>query len=433
MWILILILYTKEVSRMPDNTQKNFELIKLYTQERYLTKTETLFRVKPSSKNNFSKTWDEIIEFRKSKGFNLPLKDQSGNNFWYCITSSTEKLIHDISFVAKHKLEEITTKELYRTMLIEDIMFEEAFYSSVIEGAFTSKKRAKEVIKTNNPQDHSEQMILNNFAALTFILENLDKKLDEDIFIQIHKITTDKTLNEDEITEKYRNDQVYITDPNKTEPIYIPSKCEDVQSMMNDLFIFINDQEKSSFIHPIVKASIIHFYIGYVHPFFDGNGRVARAFSYMYLLKHGYEFFKFFSISSIINRQRKKYYLSFIDSEENNNDITYFIITQLNLTIESIHEIIERLISELQKEILKEKLTKEGIILSSRQTKFINYIDKKDNNLITIDEYKKRFKISYETARRDLQELEHLAILKKTKKGRKIIFIFQGLKGFLTE
>lgn len=418
---------------MPNTTQKNLQLIRLYTLDRYLTKKETLFRVKPLSKDNFSKTWDEIIEFRKSKGTELPLKDLWGNSFWYFITPSTEKLIHDISYVAKHKLEEITTKRLYKTMLVEDILFEEAYYSSVIEGAFTSKKRAKEVIKSNQPKDHSEQMILNNFAALSFILENLDKDLNEEIFIQIHKIVTAKTLDEDEITEKYRNGQVYVTDPNNTEPIYIPPKAENVQFMMNDLFKFINNQEKVSFIHPIIKAFIIHFYIGYVHPFFDGNGRVARAFSYMYLLKDGFDFFKFFSVSSIINKQRKKYYQSFIDSEENNNDITYFIITHLNLTKESIHEIMERLISEFQKEIFKEMIAREGIILSSRQTRFISYIEKKDNNLITIDEYKKKFRIAYETARRDLLELENLRILKKTKKGKKSIFVFQGLKGFLSE
>lgn len=407
------------------------KVMELYTFERYLTRTEILFRTRPKITRDFECLWDDTLSSRKQKGYQLPLKDQKGSNFWYMMPPFAEKLVHDLSFVAKHRLEELTTKEIYKKLLIEEMMFEEAFYSSVIEGAFTTKKRAKEVVKSKDPKDKSEQMILNNYSALVFILENLDKPLDEKIFIEVFKIATLNTLEDDEITDKYRDSPVFVTDPNKTEPIYVLPDADKVQTMMDTLFNFINTENQSEFIHPIIKAFIIHFYIGYVHPFFDGNGRVSRAFSYMYLLKQGYDFFRFFSISSMINKHRQKYYKSFIDSEDNGSDLTYFIVAHLQISLDSINEVLDRLIDEFQSQLLEEKLNKEGILLSKRQQKFIKFIEKKDNNLVTIDEYRKKNNVSYETARKDLMSLEQIGLFKKVKKGKKNIFAYHGLKGFL--
>lgn len=407
------------------------KLMELYTFKRYLTRTEILFRARPNLTRDFNGIWNDILISRKHRGYQLSLRDLKGSNFWYMMPPFAEKLVHDLSFVAKHKLEELTTKEIFKKLLIEDMMFEEAFYSSVIEGAFTTKKRAKEVVKSKEPKDNSEQMILNNYSALVFILENIERPLDEKIFLEIFKIVTRNTLEDDEITEKYRDGPVYVTDPSKTEPIYVPPDAVKVQLMMDDLFIFINTENESEFIHPIIKAFIIHFYIGYVHPFFDGNGRVSRAFSYMYLLKQGYDFFRFFSISSMINEHRKKYYKSFIDSEDNGCDLTYFIIAHLQISLDSIKKVLDRLIDEFQSQLLQEKLQKEGIMLSKRQKKFIRFIEKKDNNLVTIDDYRKKNNISYETARKDLMGLEQIGLFRKVKKGNKNIFAFQGLKGFL--
>lgn len=405
--------------------------MELYTFERYLTRTEILFRTRPKITRDFNGLWNDILTSRKHKGYQLSLKDPKGNNLWYMMPPFAEKLVHDLSFVAKHRLEELTTKEIYKKLLIEDMMFEEAFYSSVIEGAFTTKKRAKEVVKSKDPQDHSEQMILNNYSALVFILENLDKPLDEKIFVEVFKIVTLNTLEDDEITDKYRDGPVFVTDPNKTEPIYVPPDADRVQPMMDALFNFINTENQSEFINPIIKAFIIHFYIGYVHPFFDGNGRVSRAFSHMYLLKQGYDFFRFFSISSMINQHRKKYYKSFIDSEDNGGDLTYFIINHLHISLDSIKEVLDRLVNEFQSQLLEDKLNKAGILLSKRQQKFIDFVEKKDNKLVTIEDYKKKNNVSYETARKDLMSLEQIGLFKKVKRGKKYVFAFQGLNGFL--
>jgi Fic family protein len=407
-------------------------LIDKFTNEKYLNKPETLHRLQNEYLQLRVDIWGDIQARRKSMSREIPLKDQAGKKFWYLIPPFLEKIIHNIDVVAKKKIDELASKEIRNNLITESII-DEAFYSSVIEGAFSTKKRTKELVKSQNPKNKSEKMILNNYNALIYILENLNKDLDEDIFISLHKIITEGTLEEDEITEKYRDDFVYVWGENaiKTEPLYTAPPHNEVQPMMDDLFEFINDNKTNTFIHPLVKANIIHFYIAYVHPFFDGNGRVARAFSYMYLLKHNYDFFKFFSISSVVNKKRKKYYKAIKDTEDYDSDLTYFISSYAEITEVSLHDVIDKLIKELSHEILLKSLVDDEILLNKRQKKYLNYMKKKENNLTTISEYQKKMNVSYETARRDLSELMELGLFKKAKKGKKFIFKFLGVKGYI--
>jgi Fic family protein len=414
--------------RYDDNFLRN--IFEKFTIEKYLNKPETLYRIQNEYLQLRTDIWGDIRSKRKSMSREVPLKDQKGNNFWFLIPPFLEKVIHDIDFIAKEKIDELATKEIQNSLIVESII-DEAFYSSVIEGAFSTKKRTKELVEKRNPLNKSEQMILNNHNALIYILENLHQDLNEEIFITLHKIITDGTLEEDEISEKYRDDFVYVWADNavRTDPIYVAPLHTEVQPMMDDLFKFINLKEP--FIHPVVKACIIHFYIAYVHPFFDGNGRVSRAFSYMYLLKNKYEFFKFFSISNVVNKKRSKYYKAIKDTEDYDSDLTYFIATYVEMTRDSIYEVIEKLMKELKHETLMQTLVNDEVYLNDRQKKYLNYMKRKDNNLTTIENYQKRMKVAYETARRDLTELTELGLFKKVKKGKKYIFMYLGVQGYM--
>ena len=99
---------------------------------------------------------------------------------------------------------------------------------------------------------------------------------------------------------------------------------------MEDLCEFVNSEKP--FIHPVVKASIIHFQIGYIHPFMDGNGRTARALFYWFLVKKEYTLIKNISISRAILNSRIQYDKAFLKTENDNNDMTYFI----NYSIKSL-------------------------------------------------------------------------------------------------
>ena len=405
------------------------EIIEKFTNTRYLNKPEIFYRVQSGVLSEKSTLWSDVLSYRKQQATDLPLVDQANQKFWYCKPPFLEKYLHQIDLVGKKRVEELVTPAI-RNKVILDSLIDEAFYSSVIEGAFSTKKRTKELVQDQNPKNKSETMILNNYYGLQFVLDNLNKDLNKDTFLELHKIITKDTLNEDDYTEEYRNAPVYITSENAIhqEPLYVAPKADQVESMMNDLFEFINNEEDGKFIHPIIKACILHFYIGYVHPFFDGNGRTARAFAYMYLLKHDYDFFKFFSISSVLNNNRKKYYKSFLDTEDYGSDLTYFVVAYSEITLKALEDMIETIRKQSDVEVVQLYLEQEGIILNTRQKKFLPFMSKKESNIILIDDYKKKFKISYETARRDLMELATLGIMEKVKRGKKNIFKYIGSK-----
>ncbi|MDT3428672.1 Fic family protein [Paenibacillus forsythiae] len=393
-----------------------------YVLEKYLPKQAFIYRQKVGP--GVMKLWEEIVSKRKERSIQLDLFDQHGEKIWFVTVPMINTYLDKIEYGATQDIQEIISHVTDWDEKVHELLIDEAYNSSVIEGAVSTRKRTSEMLKKKQePKDHSERMIYNNYAAMMHILDNIGTPLDEDVFIQLHKIITEGTLEDDDITEKYRDDDVEVKDLSTNRVIYHAPKARDVQWMMDDLFKFIHSDTPE--IHPIIKACIIHFYIVYVHPFFDGNGRTARAFTVMFLLKQGFQFFKYLSISTAINQKKGAYYKSIEDCEKNPTDITYFIINQLELLLARYVELLEQLQTEVGKLIFNDWLVENGLVLSKRQHKEITLLSKKQKNFVTIEEYKKRHKVAYETARSDLMELEALGIFERMKVSRKFVYKFE--------
>ncbi|KGP74853.1 hypothetical protein JT05_14095 [Desulfosporosinus sp. Tol-M] len=391
------------------------ELLNKYlNDERYLNKKEIMYRLPSSVPIN--KFWPELSQARKN--IQVPLLDKGEQNMWFCRQSRLTERLNQIDMVAKSNIFNYIPDQM-QSAVIFDALIDEAFNSSVIEGAFSTKKRSREMIKNKEtPKDKSEQMIINNYEALEFVLENLEKPINEDIVLTIYRIVTKNTLDAADQVKKYRDAAVFVIDPNLPDPIYEGPDQQKVQVMMDSLFDFINSEDG---LHPICKSAIIHFYLVYIHPFFDGNGRTARCIAYMYLLQKGYDAFKFFSLSSLVKEARSKYYKAIKDVEDNESDTTYFIIFYSKMILQSVSNILDNLKKETVKSIILQGIKKNRIVLSNRQKQAINTFIKKDKE-ITIAEYQKKYNVAYQTARTDLLQLEEIEVLTKTKEGKKFVF-----------
>ena len=172
----------------------------------------------------------------------------------------------------------------------------------------------------------------------------------------------------------------------------------------------------------MIKASIIHFHLVYIHPFFDGNGRTARALFYYYLIKHGYEFFKYFSISVVVQKTKQQYYRAIKDVEDYGADLTYFLIYMAKTISESIDLVTQRIVEHYQRDFLFDRLKEKGFILNPRQEKFLKKFLVGDRKIITIKIYQKINNIVYETARRDLEGLSEKKILLKSKQRQAFVY-----------
>ena len=385
-----------------------------YNSPLYMNRTDLLYRLKTDKDINV--VWEELMEYRKNIGIEIPLIDQKSKNIFFVLTDKLKENIAKIDDLARQNIFEELDEETKMNVML-GAQADEAFYSSVIEGAHTTKKRTKDMIeKKEQPKNKDEQMVLNNYNALIYVLEKISNPISEGIILDIYHIITNSTLEIDEVVEKYRTGENEVR--NLEEVIYIPPKVENVEGMMNLLIHFIRT-ESDERIHPILKAIIIHYYFVYIHPFYDGNGRTARALTYMYLIQNGYSFFKYFSISNLIKEARQGYYKSIKNSEDYESDMTYFAIFYTEMILKSIVKVRNDFKREYLKQVIKLDLEKRGVALNKRQEKIIEKTISFGKESIDIEFYRKTNKVTQETARKDLNILVEMRVYLKEKVGKK--------------
>ena len=384
---------------------------------KYYNKTQVLYRL--GKDENIHEKWEKLMKERKSNSIKLSLLDQNKNNLFIVLNEELKKNIVKIEEYSKEGIYDEFDDEVRKSVIFESLI-DEAYQSSLIEGAFTTKKKTEKMIKENlKPKDKSERMVLNNFHALKYILENKNQEITEDTILEIYKLITKDTLSKDEISKKYREGQNEVSNY-LGDVIYTPPQAEDVQWMMDDLIKFLYKEEEE--IHPILKAIIFHYFFVYVHPFYDGNGRTARAITYMYLIQQGYTFFQYFSISSLIAEFRKNYYTSIKNSEDYDSDVTYFALFYSEMIIDSILKMQGDFKKHYLKKLLNLRIQNKGIILNKRQEKAIEFMLRYSKSMDIKIYTTKINKVVQETARRDLNDLVEYDLLEKIKSGKRYIY-----------
>lgn len=377
--------------------------------DRYLPRKEIIHRLPISQP--ISKVWPELQKARRAQAITLPLPDQKGNAFWFVLNQSIEQQCDKVAEMARR--DAVFDSPVFEAM-VEDAVIDEAVFSSMIEGAFTSREEAAKFIRNKKqPANKSEHMVKNNYDALTYALEHLEEPITEQTIIEIAKIVT---RNAAEVTvEGYRTEPVYVT--GREAVVYTPPVAEHVPEMMESLVRFIQSSE----LHPVIKACVAHFYFVYIHPFGDGNGRTARALSYMMLIQSGYEFFRYFSISNLVSDERGKYYRSMVNVEEDEGDMTYFIDFYSNMLSRSVIRMEDHLTHHVLAGQRVKELQSSGL-LNERQLAGVKWLLEGVGDSVTVDKWKKRYKVVQETARKDLIKLCDMGVLEKKIDGRKAVF-----------
>ncbi len=389
--------------------------------ERYLTREEIGYRI-PNTLS-LEEVWKRVHDLRLRRSETLPFDDQENHPFWYVLTSVLQQKLHEIDSLGRDSIYSLVKEEIEFEMIKESLM-EEAVFSSAIEGAFSTVKRLKEMVDQKKPpRDINDQMVLNNYWAMQFILAEKHRDLNVDFILELQKIVTEDTFDEDDArySGRFRDDWVYVKDK-RDRVIYTPPPADRVVPAMEKLVGWVNQKDGGDFIHPIIKSSFVHLYFVHIHPFFDGNGRTARALFYFELIKNEYEFFKYFSISVAVQKAKGKYYKAIRDSETHEGDFTYFLLYMAETISESIQLVKSRIAHHYQKELVIDRLNKEGILLNDRQQKFVKRFFVMDQRVMTIKKYQDWFKVVYETARRDLDDLLNKKILIKGKQGKAFLY-----------
>ena len=375
--------------------------------------------------------WMAMKAARMNQYRPLPFVDKSREHFKYLVTDQMLAALHwlDQNASGSKKTEQpITNPAMRQTYLVSSLM-EESINSSQIEGAATTREVAKEMLREGRrPRDNSETMIYNNFLAMQFVRDVRDETLTKGMLLELHRILTDGTL-EPERAGRLRtdDDKIHVVGADQR-ILHTPPPARELAERLELICDFANEKEDGkTFLHPLLKAITLHFMIGYDHPFVDGNGRTARALFYWYALRHGYWLLEFLSISAVIKEAPQQYVKAYLYTESDDNDVSYFLIHQLETVqkaIERLHAYLARKTAELESaERLLEGTTLRGG-LNERQLAVLEHALKHPGAVFTIEGQRKSHGTSYQTARTDLLSLsDELKILTRRKRGNAFVFV----------
>lgn len=396
------------------------------TSGNYMHWDELLYR-KPPEGLTHEEWWLGLKMARIAAANILPsMLDNKGSAFSYNLAEPIPERLHEIDLISGGRIEmppQVTNPETRDRYYIASLM-EEAITSSHLEGASTPRRVARQLILNGRqPRGRSETMIFNNYLTMKMIVELKTEKITPELVLQIHENVTRNTLDDPTAAGRFRNssEDIYVAD-REGQVMHRPPHADTLQERMETMCAFANGASEEPFIHPVLRSIILHFWLGYDHPFVDGNGRCARALFYWSMLHHGYWLCEYISISRVLLKAPLRYGMSFLYTETDDNDLTYFLLYHLEVirrSIEELHKLIRKRTAQLKQ---LESLVQNLNAFNHRQRDLLSHAMRHPGHEYTIKAHQTLHDVVYETARTDLLELHQRGLFLVKKQGRKWIF-----------
>lgn len=398
------------------------------TLKRYLH-WDKLRHLKPPTGLAHDEWWLAIKFARSRNARRLPLTDAAGSPFTFTLPDLVLRSLHHIDQRCSGEIampEVVTADTEARTHYLVNSLMEEAIRSSQLEGATTSRRVAKDLLRSGRvPRDRSERMILNNYRGLRFMREEIGDRLTPESVLELHRVLTEGTLDDPEDEGRLQSpgdDRVAVHDRHDGSLLHTPPPAEQLPRRLNALCRFANDREGEPFLHPVVRAVILHFWLGYDHPFADGNGRTARALFLWSMRTQGYWLVEYLSVSRILVDAPGQYGRAYLLTERDERDATYFLLYHLEVierAVEELHGYLERKVSEVRE---VERLIRGAPMLNHRQLDLVSHALRGSEREYTFIGHANSHAVTHETARTDLSQLVELGLLERSRAGRSYVF-----------
>lgn len=356
----------------------------------------------------------------------IPLQSTNGLACHFVNGEAIQAAVHqvDMSAGGQVNLPAMVNSDSKDRYLVRSLV-EEAIHSSQLEGATTTRLVAKRMLREGRkPRDKSEQMILNNYNTMTQLAEWRSQPLTTNLVLEIHRRVTEQTLEGDEMSGRFRRpDEPVEVGNDYGDVFHVPPPANELPARVEMMCKFANGDVPDVFLHPLVRAILLHYWLAYDHPFVDGNGRTARALFYWSMLRSGYWMFEFISISTGLVQAPAKYGRAFLFTQTDEHDLTYFLLHQLGIVkgaVDSLHQYLER--TETRARETQRLL--ESYDLNHRQKALAAHALRHPGHQYTIEGHQNSHGVVYQTARTDLLDMESKGLMRsaKAKKTKKLIF-----------
>jgi Fic family protein len=355
----------------------------------------------------------------------LPLADALGRPIKYAAPDPVPERLQRIDRDAGGQilLSEDAPSAGHRDRYVVSSLVEESIMSSLLEGAATTRREAKEMIREGRkPSTKGERMVMNNFRAMQQVKTLLGEPLSADLIRSLHRTLGEGALDTGtpgEFRGPDPSEQWGVWSGDRR--LYVPPPPEAVPGMIEQACAFANGTD-GPYVHPVVKAVALHFWIGFVHPFEDGNGRVARALFYWSMLREQYWLFEFVSISRVLKDSFAKYGRAYLYTETDDNDLTYFLLFHLDVidrALDDVQAYIRRKARELRE---TRAVLHPSSDLNHRQIALLRHALDHPDAVYTIRSHQTSHGVVYQTARTDLLGLTQRGLLVQGKRGRALTF-----------
>ena len=323
---------------------------------------------------------------------------------------------------------EAARNEATRDQFIASSLMEEAIHSSLFEGAVSTREAAKELLRSDRrPINRDERMIVNNYRAMLRIREMAKSDLTVDCLLELHKILTDGTLKDPSQAGRFQRDgeqRVQVIDDRLHRVVHVPPPAGELQERIERLVAFANEEDivGEYYVHPVLRSILLHFQLAYDHPFWDGNGRTARALFYWSMLRRGYWLAEYISISRLLYKNRSGYEEAYLQVESDAQDGTYFVLQQLTVLEAAVDELFEYVNRKSQAQRQLRLVLNKRDDLNHRQLALLGHALKNPTGIYTHESHGNSHRVSVMTARADLLALVDRGWLTKSRSGKRFIY-----------
>lgn len=377
------------------------------------------------SKNEFEKflaTKDELVDEHFEPMKSLPLKTFNSKHCFYVngLYLSQTQIEYRRILVSDYELNQSWLFDRNLDDVLISRLFSEVEGTLNIENVPTTHRRIVEINKNDNLTEQNDIIVKNMLNAMKFIVENKPAFNKDNLHILYNILSKNCLPDELKIKEGnyYRDDNVYIG-------AFEGADWHIVDACMDSLFAFANDPQNIKE-HDDLLPYICHYYILYIHPYFDYNGRTARMVSFWLNYINKITFAPYF-MSEAINESKHDYYRAITDTRNTNNDLTYFLgyILETSIKYSFIYKNLEE---------IKNMLSKTGDTLTSSEWVYVKKILVHNSE----DYFNYKMFLTYinanmsrQGALKILNNLHSYDILEKTKNNKGDI-IFKFSQDFIT-
>ncbi len=289
----------------------------------------------------------------------------------------SNKILNNIGIIeaSREVIDHAPLLPYYERQFRQDALARTVHYGTHIEGNELNLSQTEKVMAGQDvvARERDIQEVMNYRKTMEFINDK-GLRINDELIKKLHKTTVNKILPPEKCGE-YRTTKVVIKNNQTGEVSFRPPEISAVSGQIKDLLVFIESSQNQD-IHPILESGIVHYELVRIHPFVDGNGRVARALSTLILFAKGYDIKKFFSLEEYFDKSAADYYTALQSVAKNNGDLTKWLeyFTQgLAIELSKIKEKVEKISVDGK---LREKLGGKPLLLSDRQLRIIEYIQK---------------------------------------------------------